>query len=74
MFDDNKINWSVLQDDGINHNLETGEQEITESESFPGLRLNIKAILNDDLQMVLINLQKGLKSKKHKDFIKHSSK
>ncbi len=70
---DREIDWFVLRDDTYQR-LEISESGFIESEVFAGLRLNVEAMLEDDLQMVLVDLQKGLQSKKHKDFIEHLSK
>jgi Uma2 family endonuclease len=44
------------------------------SSVFPGLRLNVKALLNDDMKEVLAELQRELKSKEHADFVKRLSR
>ena len=66
---DERIDWFALEN-GKYQRLTANKQGIVESKVFPGLRLNIKAILNDDLQMVLADLQTGLASKKYLDFVK----
>jgi hypothetical protein len=47
---------------------------VIESRFFGGLRLNVESILKDDLAKVLTDLQKGLKSKRHKDFVNSLTK
>ena len=70
---DKQIEWFGLEK-GKYKKFVSDKQGIIESKVFPGLRLNVKAILNDDLQKVLADLQNGLKSKKYKDFAKQLSK
>lgn len=65
---DRQIDWFGLEN-GKYQKLEPNRQGIIESKVFAGLRLNIKAMLTDDLQMVLRDLQKGLQSKKYKEFV-----
>lgn len=67
--DDEEIDWFAWEE-GEYIPLEKDKNGVIESRFFGGLRLNIEAILKDDLAKVLNDLQKGLKSKKHKDFIK----
>ena|SRR5215813_3784445 len=43
---------------------------IDESRVFPGLRLNLGAMLNGDLAKVLMDLQEGIESEQHAAFIK----
>jgi len=64
---DNKIDWFVLES-GEYKRLVQNKNGIIESEFFAGLRLNVKAMLAGDLQRVLNDLQKGLQSKKYKEF------
>lgn len=70
---DNQIDWFGLEK-GKYKKFVGDKQGLIESKVLPGLRLNVKAILNDDLQKVLADLQNGLKSKKYKDFAKQLSK
>lgn len=65
---DGEIDWFVLEN-GAYEKLAANKNGIVESKYFAGLRLNVEALLADDLQRVLSDLQKGLQSKKHKDFI-----
>ncbi|CAN5302959.1 Uma2 family endonuclease [soil metagenome] len=70
---DEQIDWFGLKD-GKYKKFAADKQGIIESEVFPGLRLNVEAMLEDDLQKVLTDLQKGIKSKKYKEFVKQLSK
>ena len=70
---DREIDWFILID-GIYQKLEVDKHGIIESKVFQGLRLNVKAMLKDDLQKVLADLQNGLKSKKYNDFVEQLSK
>ncbi len=67
--DDGKIDWFVWEN-GDYIELRMDKDGVIESRLFGGLHLNIKAMLKDDLAKVMSDLQKGLKSKKHKDFLK----
>jgi len=49
------------------------DKGVIASSVFPGLRLHIKALLSGDMKKVLSELQKGLKSKEHADFVKRLS-
>ena len=71
--DDEEIDWFAWEE-GEYVSLEKDKNGVIESRFFGGLRLNVDAILSDDLAKVLNDLQKGLKSKKHKDFVKSLSK
>jgi Uma2 family endonuclease len=64
---DKQIDWFGLEN-GKYQRLSANKQSIIESKVFPGLRLNLKAMLEEDLQQVLADLQKGLQSKKYKEF------
>jgi len=70
---DNQIDWFGLEK-GKYKKFVGDKQGIIESKVFAGLRLNVKAMLKDDLQKVLADLQKGLASSKYKSFIKQLSK
>ncbi len=65
---DGEIDWFILEN-GAYRKLETGKNGVIESKCFAGLRLNVKAMLAGDLQKVLSDLQKGLQSKKYKEFV-----
>jgi Uma2 family endonuclease len=49
------------------------DKGVIASSVFPGLRLNVKALLAGNMKKVLAELQKGLKSKEHADFVKRLS-
>ena len=70
---DNQIDWFGLEKEKYKKFVRN-KQGIIESKVSPGLRLNVKAMLKDDLQKVLSDLQKGLESKKYKDFVGQLSK
>jgi len=70
---DNQIDWFGLEK-GKYKKFVSDKQGIIESKVFPGLRLNVKAMLKDDLQKVLADLQKGLASSNYKSFVKQLSK
>jgi len=67
---DRAIDWFAWES-GDYAALEADRNGVIESRLFGGLRLNVKAMLSDDLQKVLADLQKGLQSKKHKEFLKN---
>ncbi len=67
---DRAIDWFAWED-GDYAALEADRNGVIESRLFGGLRLNVKAMLSDDLQKVLADLQKGLQSKNHKEFLKN---
>lgn len=70
---DEQIDWFFLEN-GKYHRREPNKQGIIESDVFPGLRLNVPAMLEDDSQKVLSELQKGLQSKKYKEFSRQIAK
>lgn len=70
---DKEIDWFAWKE-GEYIALEKDKNGVIESRFFGGLRLNVDAILQDDLAKVLTDLQKGLKSKKHEDFVKSLTK
>jgi Uma2 family endonuclease len=71
--DDKEIDWFALEE-GEYVSLEKDKNGVIESRFFGGLRLNVESILKDDLAKVLTDLQKGLKSKRHKDFVNSLTK
>jgi Uma2 family endonuclease len=70
---DEEIDWFAWQE-GEYIPLEKDKNDVIESKFFGGLRLNTNAILKGNLKQVLSDLQKGLKSKKHQDFVKSLTK
>lgn len=65
---DKEIDWFVLQD-GKYVRLAQDADGIIESLVFGGLRLNIRAILDNDLVQALRDLQTGIDSAEHKNFV-----
>ncbi len=66
--EDRAIDWFRLEN-GQYVKVEPDDEGIIESRVFPGLRLATKALLAGDLARVLAELQKGLDSDEHKDFV-----
>jgi Uma2 family endonuclease len=67
---DQEIDWFVWEN-GEYIPLAPDRNGVIESRFFGGLRLNVAAVLRDDLGRVLSDLQKGIGSKRHKEFIKN---
>jgi Uma2 family endonuclease len=67
---DKQIDWFGLEN-GKYQRLSVNNRGIIESKIFTGLRLNINAMLNDDLTQVLQDLQSGITSKSHQEFVKN---
>lgn len=67
--EDGKIDWFRLRG-GKYVRLRPDASGIIRSSAFPGLWLNVDAMLADDLARVLADLQEGLKSKEHAAFVK----
>jgi Uma2 family endonuclease len=65
---DKQIDWFRLENSKY-QKLSASKDGIIESQVFAGLRLNTAALLKDDLPQVLADLQKGIKSKKYKEFV-----
>ena len=70
---DEQIDWFSLEN-GKYQRLAVNKKGIIESKVFPGLRLNTKAMLNDDSRTVLADLQTGLASKQYLEFAKKLGK
>ena len=70
---DEQIDWFGLENSKYER-LAPNKQGIIESKVFAGLRLNVQAMLKDNLQKVLSDLQKGLQSKNYKDFAEQLGK
>lgn len=70
---DEQIDWFSLED-GRYQRLAANRQGIVESKIFPGLRLNVKALLKGELQTVLADLQIGLTSKAFIEFAEKLTK
>jgi Uma2 family endonuclease len=69
---DRKIDWFHLEDEQY-ISLPPNADGVTESRVFPGLRLDMNAIIAGDLVRVLAELQKGLASDEHATFINRLS-
>lgn len=66
--EDNAIDWFVLRD-GNYQSLTAGASGIIRSETFPGLWLDVPAMLRGDLAQVLSVLQQGIASSEHAEFV-----
>lgn len=65
---DKRLDWLRLEE-GKYVPLEADEHGIIHSQVFPGLRLDVTALLKGDLASVLVELQKGLQSDAHAAFV-----
>jgi Uma2 family endonuclease len=65
---DRAIDWFVLRE-GVYTQLPRGEDGIVRSDVFPGLWLNVDAMLESKLDVVLSMLQLGMNSAEHKQFV-----
>jgi Uma2 family endonuclease len=70
---DKEIDWFVLKNKKYVR-LQTNDKGLIESSTFPGLRLNVKAMLKGDLAKALSALQEGLNTPKHKIFLQRLQK
>jgi Uma2 family endonuclease len=68
---DHEINWYRLR--AGKYVLVKPRQGVIRSRVFPGLHLDVAALLAGDLAKVLAVLQTGLESKEHADFVKKLS-
>ena len=66
---DNEIDWFYLKEASYVR-LEANEDGIIKSKVYPGLWLDVQALLKGNLLKVLEVLQKGMKTKPHQDFVK----
>ncbi len=64
---DEQIDWFGLVN-GKYKKMSADKNGIVESKVFPGLTLNVTALLEDDLKQVLATLQEGLASETYKEF------
>lgn len=69
---DAKVEWFQLREEKYVP-LEPDEAGVIRSEVFPGLQLDVPALLDGDLAAVLAGLQKGLKTKEHAAFVERLS-
>jgi Uma2 family endonuclease len=67
---DRQIDWFSLQD-GKYAPLTPDDQGIIESLVFPGLRLNVIALLSEDLAKALEDLRQGIGSTTHTEFVQN---
>jgi Uma2 family endonuclease len=65
---DRAIDWFVLRD-GVYVPLPRGQDAVVRSEAFPGLWLNVDAMLEGKLDVVLALLQQGMKTPEHQEFV-----
>jgi Uma2 family endonuclease len=65
---DERVDWWALQE-GSYVALPANEQGIIASRVFPGLWLNVPALLADDMPQVLATLQQGLATPEHAAFV-----
>lgn len=62
-----KFDWFRLERDEFQL-IEPNEKGVITSSAFPGLWLNVKALLAGDLAAVMADLQAGLQSEEHRQF------
>ena len=70
---DKAIDWFRLRG-GKYAKMKANTQGIIKSKVFPGLWLNVKALLSDDLATVLRDLQKGIATGEHTAFVQRLAK
>ncbi|WP_414530385.1 Uma2 family endonuclease [Nodularia chucula] len=70
---DNKLDWFFLEN-GEYISLDTDANGIIKSRVYPGLWLDISALLAGEMTQVLASLQHGLNSQEHQDFLQRLSK
>lgn len=66
--DDEAVDWFRLRE-GVYHRLEYPEDGLLRSRVFPGLHLNVEALLAGDTSGVLATLEKGLETEEHTAFV-----
>jgi hypothetical protein len=59
--------------EGEYHRVTPGDDGIVRSQVFPGLWLDVPALLRGDLAAVLSALQRGLATSEHAEFVKRVS-
>jgi Uma2 family endonuclease len=69
---DSRIDWFVLENEKYVL-LQPGKESLARSRVFPGLWLDVDAMLKGDMAKVLAVLQQGLASSEHGEFIKRLS-
>ena len=65
---DRAIDWFVLAD-GEYHRQAPSANGVLQSSTFPGLRLSVDALLAGDMAAVLAELQRGVGSQEHAEFV-----
>ncbi len=70
--DDNEIDWFRLKEEKY-IKLQADEQGIIKSEIYPGLWLDVTALLKGDLAKVLETLNQGIQSSEYQSFVKQLS-
>ena len=70
---DRAVDWFVLRD-GQYARLVPDEEGLLRSEIFPGLWLDVPALLRGDVAGVLAAVQRGLTSLEHNAFVVHLSR
>lgn len=69
---DHRIDWLKFED-GEQLQLQPDAEGVIRSHVFPGLYLNVAALLAEDLARVLFTLQQGLNSPEHAAFVERLS-
>lgn len=70
---DHKLDWFFLEN-GEYVPLDTDANGIIKSRVYPGLWLDVAALLAGEMTQVLASLQQGLNSQEHQDFLQRLSK
>ena len=63
-----RVDWFVLRE-GRYLSLSADDEGVLKSPTFPGLWLNVRALLEGDLAAVLSTLQTGLQEEAHREFV-----
>lgn len=69
---ENKLDWFILEN-GAYISLDTDVNGMIKSRTFPGLWLDVAALLNGEMTQVLAVLQQGLNSQEHQEFLQKLS-
>jgi Uma2 family endonuclease len=69
---ENKLDWFILENSEYIL-LEPNNQGILKSHVYPGLWLDVAALLRGEMTQVLAVLQQGLTSPEHQDFVQKLS-
>ena len=64
-----EVHWFALRE-GLFHDLMPDRAGVIRSVVFPGLWLDTRALLGEDLAKVLATLDRGLRSPEHKTFVR----